>query len=47
MQELRWGESCEAAEEVQIGSGAGLDCSGGSLPVEMKRRQWIQNIFWT
>lgn len=29
MQELRWGESCEAAEEVQIGSGAGLDCSGG------------------
>ena len=47
MQELRWGESYEAAEEVQIGNGGGLDRSGGSLPVEMKRRQWIQNLFWT
>lgn len=47
MQELRWGESYEAAEAVQIGSGGGLDYSGGSLPVEMNRRKWIQNIFWT
>lgn len=46
-QELRWGESYEAAEVVQIGSGGGLDYSGGSLPVEMNRRKWIQNIFWT
>lgn len=45
MQELRWGESCEAAEVVQIGSGGGLDYSGGSLPEEMKRRKWIQNRF--
>ena len=45
MQELRWGESYEAAEAVQIGSGGGLDYSGGSLPEEMKRRKWIQNRF--
>ena len=45
MQELRWGESYEAAEEVQIGNGGGLDRSGGSLPEEMKRRKWIQNRF--
>ena len=47
MQELRWGESYEAVEMVQIGSGGGLGYSGGSLPVEMERRKWIQNIFWT
>lgn len=38
MQALRWGEGYEAAGVVQIGS-------GGSLPVEMERRKWIQNIF--
>ena len=45
MQELRWGESYEAAEVVQIGSDGGLDYSGSSMPEEMKRRKWIQNRF--
>ena len=45
MQELRWGESYETVEMVQIGSGGGLDYSGSSLPEEMKRRKWIQNRF--
>ena len=45
MQELRWGESYEAAEVVQIGSGGGMDYSGSSMPEEMKRRKWIQNRF--